>query len=189
MYEYTLSKTRDVDFFSSPHYDAVSTALIKDGDTICICDKCGEIHLQSSWEANDKQCVSCEGKKRKNFDEEYLHRYRVTTAKGTGRGRTGSFSGQARRRANAVVGSYINTGLQVIPGRRRPSSNTAEGSEDSTSLISVDSDRLLADSRRQVNTAVEPRSKAERKRAGKILLGLVIAAIVITAIVLISNFA
>lgn len=189
MYEYTLRKARDVDFFSSPHYDAVSTALIKDGDTICICDRCGEIHLQSSWEANDKQCVSCEGKKRKNFDEEYLHRYRVTTAKGNGRGRAGAFSGQVLRRTTAVVGAYKSAGSQVIPGRRRPSSNTADRSSNSTSIISVDSDRLLADSRRQVNTAIEPRAKAERKKAGKILLGLAIAAIVITAIVLIGNFA
>lgn len=189
MYEYTLSKTRDVDFFSSPHYDAVSTALIKDGDKICICDRCGEIHLQSSWDANDKQCVSCEGKRRKNFDEEYLHRYHVTTTKGNGRGRTGAFSGQARRRANAVAVYNRGTGSQVIPGRRRPSSNAADRSANATNLLSVDSDRLLADSRRHINTAVEPRTKAERKRAGKILLGLAIVAIVITAIVLIGYFA
>lgn len=187
MYEYTLRKTRDVDFFSSPHYDAVSTAPIVDGDTICICDRCGAIHLQSSWDANDRQCASCEGKKRKNFDEAFLHRYRVTPKKGAGRGRTETPSVGARRRTGVSVGSYKATGPQtVIPGRRRVAAPLPAASSITTEppvAVSFNAERLTADSRRHVTTELLPRNRAQRKRAGKILLGCLIGLIAASVII------
>ena len=79
MYSYRLSKTRDVDFFSVPRYDAISTAQIKDGDVVCVCDGCGAVCLESSWEANDNRCGSCDCLSKRYIDEQYFHQFRVET--------------------------------------------------------------------------------------------------------------
>ena len=79
MYSYRLSKARDVDFFSVPRYDAISTAQIKDGDVVCVCDGCGAVCLESSWEANDNRCGSCDCLSKRCIDEQYFHQFRVET--------------------------------------------------------------------------------------------------------------
>lgn len=79
MYSYRLSKARDVDFFSAPRYDAISTAQIKDGDVVCVCDGCGAVCLESSWEANDNRCGSCDCLSKRCIDEQYFHQFRVET--------------------------------------------------------------------------------------------------------------
>jgi hypothetical protein len=189
MYEYTLDILRDADFFSAPRYDAVSNALLKSGDTICICDRCGKIHLQSSWEANDKRCAGCEGKKRKNITEEYLHGYRVMPSHITGRGRQNVTAGSGHRRTAPMAASGYRPAQAPIQGIRRPvnrgtDGNTAPASAALTN-VGVDHARLLRDSRKRVPSQVYPPRRAARKRAGRILLGLVcglIAAAVIIAL-------
>ncbi len=174
MLSYTVQKAQDTEFFASPHYDVVSTAQIKDGDTICICDHCGKLHLQSSWDANGGQCAACSSSERRNITKAYLKTYgKAAVVAVAGRNRPGGTtrSNTVARRRFTVVSVNPVSAPSVQTVRRRPQqtvSNFYDLGDDDTD----DMDYLLD----------YPRHIERRHVAGGILLGIVVAAIVAAVI-------
>lgn len=183
MHSYKLDKAKDTAFFSSPHYDVVSTELLKDGDVICVCNDCEELFLQSSWDANDKKCCKCGCGTRKNIDGKYFEKYRLQIHRVTNtRGR--SVTTTCRRGASSVW-TVNETSPTTTPVRRRP---TNTGSHDS-SVSAVHPTPVVArrnstgsnNSPGQVNTSTRtispqpyPKRHRKRKKTGRVLLGIVI---------------
>lgn len=78
MYEYTVDRLRNPEFFSVVRNDAVTCRPIRSGDTISICASCGAVHLKESWEANARHCAECDSTLFENLNDAYLKTLRVT---------------------------------------------------------------------------------------------------------------
>lgn len=199
MYSYRLSKARDVDFFSVPRYDAISTAQIKDGDVVCVCDGCGAVCLESSWEANDNRCGSCDCLSKRCIDEQYFHQFRVETQRISHTRNRGTVSPRRRpvttspaKSANEVhtlprrpvTTSSAQSANEVHTLPRRPVGNTVGQSADRAQIINarLGNNSNAAGSVRTAKTIrpqAYPSQKKRRKKTGRVLLGIVISLLVI----------
>lgn len=183
MYSYRLSKNKDFDFFSAPHYDAISTGLIKDGDVVCVCDSCEELFLESSWEANDKHCCKCGGTARKNIDERYFCKFRINTQRVLKTRNRGTVS--KRRRNMISLGTVDRPTQPVSTVTRRPATYdfTGTGSRfvavNNTSRRSTGTVRTTDRPRQTISPQPYPPRKKRRRKIGRILLGIVISLILI----------
>ena len=187
MYSYRLNKTKDADFFSAPHYDAISTAQIKDGDVVCVCNDCEELFLESSWEANDKHCSKCGGTSRKNIDERYFRKYRINTQRVLKTRNRGAVSG--RRRNMVSLGTLNRPSQPVNTVARRPVGNTS-GYSNRGAATAGSAPRRTAGAantagrpRQTINPRPYPNRKKPRKKTGRILLGIVVSVILIAVAV------
>lgn len=179
MLSYTVRKTQDVEFFASPHYDTVSTAKIRDGDKICICNQCGKLHLQSSWDANNGQCAECGSAERKDITKTYLKTYNkatVVTASGRKRSENTIRSHASSRRRGIVVSTSAVSAPPAQAVHRRPQHTASNFYNLEDNLDSDDMDYLLE------HFSEYPRRTERRHVLGGILLGVVIAAIVAAVI-------
>lgn len=187
MNSYRLNKTKDVDFFSAPHYDAISTALIKDGDVVCVCNNCEELFLESSWEANDKHCSKCGSTSRKSIDERYFHKFRINPLRVMQTRNRGSVSNH--RRNMVSLGTINRPNQPVNTVTRRPVRNTSERpdsgavTEDRTPRRGASVTNTASRSRQTINPQRYPTRKKRRRKTGRILLGIVVSIILIAVAV------
>ena len=180
MLTYTVKKEQDNEFFSSPHYDAVSTVQIKDGDMICICNHCGKLHLQSSWDANDGKCANCDSSERKNITKSFLKTYNKSLiVSASGRNRIGnSVQNHAAIRRKYTVVSVSNANKSVTQTVRRRPQPSAPNPYDLKNDLLAEFEAL----HNYESTHVYPQEHERRHVAGSILLGLVIALIIAAVI-------
>lgn len=182
MYSYRVNELIDQDFFSAPRYDAVSLAPIKSGDVVCVCGKCEELFLESSWEANDQQCCACGSSLRKNIDHDYFHKYKVATQKVETRR---NYDGVKRSRRNMVK---VNSNKEDI----RCVKNTSEKNTRRNMVEINERGRMhsgtgtepepISFSRPTVTPQTYPNKRIYRSKKWRILLGILVALIVIGVI-------
>ena len=173
MYEYTVDRLRNPEFFSVVRNDAVTCRPIRSGDTISICASCGAVHLKESWEANEKHCAECDSVLFENINDAYLKTLRVTATEVITRNSTG----QGRGRRTVTTTPQVTTRRTVT---EHPVHNNCSASNVSVSM------------RRSVNTISQPETypthTAPRNSGGRILLwGMGIAAAVSSVILMVLN--
>lgn len=172
MYSYKLSRTRDVDFFSAPRYDTISTAVFKDGDEICVCNKCGALYLQPSWEANEKKCLICGCTSRKNIDASYLQRFKVQTNKVEREATRRT----ASRRRDMVPLRTENRPFRVTLPPEALEIPTLPRQNSARRYYNASIDWRPS---RTIRPQPYPQRKRKRQKTGRILLGIVIALLVV----------
>lgn len=184
MLSYTLNLSRDGTFLASAPSDAITGSPLHGGDEICICDGCGAIYLQSSWNTNANKCYICGCGNRKDIDAAYLERkYRVPVHMVEGRGQAGAVTPKRRKKANSVerFDDFAPRVAADLEKARRRSSSAVNSNRRPSSTVNSNrrSSSTVNSNRRRVTPEPYPARTRKRKKTGRVLLALVLTLIVL----------